>query len=147
MTLLDAVGIMYCWLILDVEQPSFGGSRSLLVPDRTKGWIPVASSFELRLLGAYSRHIAKGMQRIGAQVEDGDLLTTAYADAKNQTLVMLNRGTSARQVKIAGSSAKWTEMERVGVEAENALAKVPAEIVVEPGEIVVLSTLHAEPVR
>lgn len=147
MTLLDAVGIMYCWLILDVEEPSFGGSRALLVPDRTRGWIPVASSFELRVLGAYSRHILKGMQRVGASVEDGDLLTTAYADARNQTLVMINRGAAARTVKIAGATQKWIEMERTGAEEENAIGAAPEQIVVEPGEIVVLSTLHAEPVN
>lgn len=36
--------LLYCWLLLDVEQPTFGGSRSLLVPDRSRGEIPVASS-------------------------------------------------------------------------------------------------------
>jgi hypothetical protein len=147
MTILDAVGLMYCWLILDVEEPSFGGSRSLLVPDRTRGWIPVPSSFELRVLGAYSRHIVKGMQRVGAGVEDGDLLTTAFADATNQTLVMINRGTAARTVKVVGATHPWTEMERTGSEAENTISAVPAEVVVEPGDIVVLSTLHAEPVQ
>jgi O-glycosyl hydrolase len=144
---LDAVGILYCWLILDVEQPTFGGSRSLLVPDRTKGWMPVPSSFELRVLGAYSRHIVKGMKRIGATAEDGDLLTTAFADQKNQTLVMVNRGTAARSVKVAGVTQPWAEMERTGNEQENAVSAAPAEIVVEPGEIVVLSTIHAEPAQ
>jgi len=147
MTILDAVGLMYCWLILDVEQPSFGGSRALLVPDRTRGWIPVASSFQLRVLGAYSRHILKGMQRVGASVEDGDLLTTAYADAKNQTVVMVNRGLATRSAKIAGATQTWTEMERTGAEAENSVGAVPSEVVIEPGEIVVLSTVHAEPVQ
>ena len=55
LTVLDAEALLYCWLLLDVEQPSFGGSRSLLVPDRMRGNLPVASSFELRVLGAYSR--------------------------------------------------------------------------------------------
>ena len=147
MTILDAVGIMYCWLILDVEEPSFGGSRSLLVPDRTKGWIPVPSSFELRVLGAYSRHLVRGMQRVGATVDDGDLLTTAYADSKNETLIMTNRGNAPRIVKVTGADRAWVEMERIGLEAENATSAVPAEVVVAPGEMIVLSTLHAEPVR
>jgi O-glycosyl hydrolase len=147
LTILDAVGIMYCWLILDVEEPSFGGSRSLLVPDRTKGWTAVPSSFELRVLGAYSRHIAKGMKRVGASVEDSDLMTTAFADAKNETLVMINRGTVARSVKIEGATHAWTEMERTGSEEENAVSAVPANVTIEPGEIVVLSTIKAEPVQ
>ncbi|HSU19557.1 MAG TPA: hypothetical protein VLI45_07405, partial [Acidobacteriaceae bacterium] len=36
----DAEMLLYCWLILDVEQPTFGGSRSLLVPDRSRGEVP-----------------------------------------------------------------------------------------------------------
>jgi hypothetical protein len=147
LTILDAVGIMYCWLILDVEEPSFGGSRALLVPDRTKGWTAVPSSFELRVLGAYSRHIVKGMKRVSASVEDSDLMTTAFADAKNETLVMINRGTVARSVKIEGATHEWTEMERTGSEEENAVSAVSANVTVEPGEIVVLSTIKAEPVQ
>ncbi len=51
LTELDAVALMYCWLLLDVEQPTFAGSRSLLAPDRTRGWIPVATSYQLRVHG------------------------------------------------------------------------------------------------
>ena len=42
MTLLDSVGLGYCWLILDAEQPNFKGTRSLLVPDRYHGDILVS---------------------------------------------------------------------------------------------------------
>jgi hypothetical protein len=35
-------------------------------------------------------------------------------------------------------------MERTGLEEENAVSAVPLEVVVEPGEIVVLSTIKAE---
>jgi hypothetical protein len=35
-------------------------------------------------------------------------------------------------------------MERTGLEEENAISAVPAEVVVEPGEIVVLSTIRTE---
>ena len=144
LTELDAVGLMYCWLLLDVEQPTFAGSRALLAPDRTRGWIPVPSSFELRVMGAYSRHISKGMKRVGAEANDGDLLTSAYSDGKNTTLVMVNRSTAARTVSVDGTTASWGEIERTGLEEENAVSAVPAQIVVAPGEIVVLSTLKAE---
>jgi O-glycosyl hydrolase len=143
LTELDAVGLMYCWLLLDVEQPTFAGSRSLLAPDRTRGWIPVPTSFQLRVLGAYSRHITKGMKRIGADVNDSNLLTSAYTDGKNTTLVMVNRATAARTVAVDGRTIPWVEMERTGLEEENAVSAVPAKIVVEPGEIVVLSTMRA----
>jgi O-glycosyl hydrolase len=48
LTELDAEMLLYCWLLLDVEEPTFGGSRALLVPNKTDGYRPVASSFELR---------------------------------------------------------------------------------------------------
>jgi hypothetical protein len=144
LTELDAVALLYCWLLLDVEQPTFGGSRALVVPDRTEGWAPVPSSFELRVLGAYSRHILKGMQRIGVETDDRDLLTTAFAEGQNETLVMVNRGTVALKVAVQGAARPWAEMERTGLEEGNAVFSVPAEVVVQPGEIVVLSTVIAE---
>jgi hypothetical protein len=144
LTELDAVGLLYCWMLLDVEQPTFGGSRSLMVPDRTQGWVPVASSFELRVMGAFSRHVLKGMQRVGVETADRDLLATAFMEGKNETLVMVNRGTVALKVAVAGGSKPWAEMERTGIEEANAVSTVPAELVVAPGEIVVLSTVAAE---
>ncbi len=144
LTELDAVALMYCWLLLDVEQPTFAGSRSLLAPDRTRGWIPVPSSYQLRVMGAFSRHVVKGMQRVSAETGDPDLLTTAFADGQNETLVIINRSATARKLTVQGAADPWAEMERTGLEEENAVTAVPAEVVVEPGEIVVLSTIKAE---
>jgi hypothetical protein len=115
-----------------------------MAPDRTLGSAPVASSFELRVLGAYSRHILKGMRRIDVETDGQDLLTTAFADAENQTLVMLNRGVQAMKVTIHGNTGNWNQMERTGLEENNSVSAAPAEVVVEPGEIVVLSTVIAE---
>jgi O-glycosyl hydrolase len=144
LTELDAVALMYCWTLLDVEQPNFAGSRSLLAPDRTRGWIAVPTSYQLRVLGAFSRHIVKGMQRIGADTGDPDLLVTAFADGENQTLVLVNRSATAREITVRGAAHPWAEMERTGLEEVNAVSAVPAEIVIQPGEIVVLSTVKAE---
>ena len=144
LTELDAVALMYCWTLLDVEQPTFAGSRSLLAPDRTRGWIPVPTSFQLRVLGAFSRHILKGMQRIGVSTGDPDLLATAFAGANNETLVVINRSTTARKLAVDGAAHPWAEIERTGLEEENSVSAVTPEITVEPGEIVVLSTIKAE---
>jgi hypothetical protein len=144
LALLDAEALLYCWTLLDVEQPSFAGSRALMAPDRTKGWIPVPSSFQLRVLGAYSRHILKGMKRVGASTSDPDLLTTAFAGNGKETLVMINRGITARKVAVSGASHPWVEVERTGLEEPNEVSAVPDQIVVKPGEIVVLSTIKAE---
>jgi hypothetical protein len=144
LTELDAVALMYCWLLLDVEEPTFAGSRSLMTPDRTRGWIPEATSYQLRVLGAYSRHIVKGMQRIGAVTGDPDLLATAFADASDETLVVVNRSATARRLAVSGAAHSWAEMERIGIEEENAVSQAPQEVVVQPGGIVVLSTLKAQ---
>ncbi|HUA99675.1 MAG TPA: hypothetical protein VMA34_15190 [Terracidiphilus sp.] len=148
LTILDAEALLYCWTLLDVEQPSFAGSRALLAPDRTGGWIPAPTSFELRVLGAYSRHILRGMKRIGASSTDPNLLTTAFSDGKDETLVMINRGVTPREVTVTGAAHPWAEMERTGLEEVNAVSampdKIPVQIVVQPGEIVVLSTVKAE---
>ncbi len=144
LTELDAIALLYCWTLLDVEQPTFAGSRSLLEPDRTRGWIPAATSFELRVLGAYSRHIRKGMKRVNAASSDGDLLSTAFADGKDETLVMVNRAATARRVTVRDARSPWVEMERTGLEEANEISATPEEIVVQPGEIVVLSTMKAE---
>ena len=144
LTELDAVALMYCWTLLDVEQPNFAGSRSLLAPDRTRGWIPEATSYQLRVLGAWSRHILKGMKRIGADTGDPDLVATAFADGQNETLVVVNRSDTAREIKVQGAAHPWAEMERTGIEEVNAVSAAPTQIVVQPGEIVVLSTIKAE---
>jgi hypothetical protein len=127
-----------------VEQPTFAGSRSLLAPDRARGWIPVPTSYQLRVMGAFSRHIVRGMERIGVDASDPDLLATAFADGQHETLVVINRSATARELTVEGAAHPWAEMERTGPEEENAVVAVPAEVVVEPGEIVVLSTIKAE---
>jgi O-glycosyl hydrolase len=144
LTELDAIALMYCWLLLDVEQPTFAGSRSLLAPDRTRGWIPVPSSYQLRVMGAFSRHIAKGMKRIGVETGDPDLLATAFADSQNETLVVVNRSTTSRRLAIQGESHPWAEIEHTGLEEENSVSPFRTDNVIQPGEILVLSTIKAE---
>ena len=144
LTELDAEALMYCWTLLDVEQPSFGGSRSLLVPDRTKGWMTVASSYELRVLGAFSRHVVKDMRRVEAKTENPDLLTAAFANGAKASLIVLNRSTSPEKLDVQWSGRRWSEIERTSLYSENETsASVPGEIVVQPGEIVTLSTFAA----
>lgn len=144
LTELDATALMYCWLLLDVEEPTFGGSRSLFVPDRTRGEVPVASSFELRVLGAFSRHVEKGMRRVEANASNPDLLTAAFEDATKATVIVLNRSTEPQRLDVQWSGLKWSEIERTGLYLENEITTtLPAEIIVQPGEIVTLSTYTA----
>lgn len=143
LTHLDAAMLLYCWLILDVEQPNFGGSRALLVPDRSLGYTPVASSFQLRVLGAFSRHVAAGMQRVSSDSSDPNLLTVAFAKNDERTLVLLNRGTHALRIQLDPDSAHWKTMERTSFYAENVEQPADANLLVQPGEIVTLSTIAA----
>jgi O-glycosyl hydrolase len=144
LTELDATALMYCWLLLDVEEPTFGGSRSLLVPDRTRGEIPVASSFELRVFGAFSRHVLKGMKRVEATSSNPELLSAGFADGSRATLIALNRSTEPQKLDVQWTGRRWTEIERTSLYAENeASSSVPGELVVQPGEIVTLSTFAA----
>jgi hypothetical protein len=136
--------LLYCWLLLDVEQPTFGGSRSLLVPDKTRGGVAVASSFELRVLGAFSRHIVKGMRRVDAKASTPDLLTAAFEDGAKASLIVLNRSTEPEKLDVQWTGRRWTEIERTSIYSENEIsASLPAEIIVQPGEIVTLSTFSA----
>jgi hypothetical protein len=144
LTILDAVGLMYCWLILDTEQPNFGSSRSLLIPDKTNSNMPIASSFQLRILGAYSRHILKGMTRVTATSNNSDLLTTAFEDAHHATLIVLNRSTTPQRLNIQWTGKYWTQVERTSQTAENATsAYTPGDLTVQPGEILTISNVEA----
>jgi len=146
LTLMDAVSLMYCWLILDVEQPSFGASRALLIPDRADGFTPVASSAQLRVFGAFSRHILKGMVRVDAQSSDAGLLTSAYLGKQGQaTVVMLNRSTRPLRVNLAWPGVRWRELERTSPYLQNAVEPVEPQLMVQPGEIVTLSTIVRGP--
>jgi hypothetical protein len=44
LVLADASAVCYCWTLLNVVQPSFGWTRTLTVPDRGHGFVPVAPS-------------------------------------------------------------------------------------------------------
>jgi O-glycosyl hydrolase len=142
MTLLNSIGLAYCWLILDVEQPNFAATRSLLAPDRYQGDIPVASSYQLRVLGAYSRHLREGMVRVDASSSNADLLVTAYEGSESKrTLIATNRGTTPQTLTLNWPGTTWSEMERVSQYAENLREAVPAKILIQPGEIITLSTV------
>jgi hypothetical protein len=136
--------LLYCWLLLDIEQPNFGASRSLLVPDRSRGEVPVPSSFQLRMLGAFSRHVLKGMHRVEAQVSNPDLMTAAFTDGNRDSLILLNRSTAPQRLHIDWNGSHWIHMEHTSFYSENEEKQAPTEIVVAPGEVVTLSSFSAK---
>jgi O-glycosyl hydrolase len=146
LTILDSVGLLYAWVILDAEQPNFRASRALLIPDRTDGEMPIASGSQLRLMGAFSRHIRNGMKRVDADTSDPDLLATAFRGDKGEaTVIVLNRSNEPRKLAVKWRGVTWREAERTSQYFENAVSDPSEELLIQPGEILTLSTLVAGP--
>ena len=143
LVLADASAICYCWTLLNVEQPSYGATRSLCVPDAEGGFLPAPSSHQLRVFGAYSRRIRRGMSRVEARSEDGDLLVSAYAGGDGaRTVVALNRGAAPRRLRVLWPGGRFTELERTGPCHPNTAGAAPAaEVTVEGGSIVTLTNV------
>jgi hypothetical protein len=107
LTLADASIISYCWTIVNIEQPSFAASRSLFRVARQNDFVPEPSGPQLRVYGAYSRHVAEGMVRVEAASDDPDLLAAAFTGENGrETAVLLNRGIAAVTVKLNWPGAR-----------------------------------------
>ena len=145
----DAAAICYCWTLLNIVQPSYGWTRSLCVPDLSNGSVPVASSYQLRTFGAFSRRVREKMVRVEAESSSPDLLASAFiAENAGRTVVLLNRATRPEQVRLAWPNAVFTEMEVVTPYEANAVSSPPkhsdqgiVELTIEPGSIVTLSNV------
>jgi hypothetical protein len=148
LTELDACGVMYCWTLLNVTQPSYGWTRSLMVPDPEHGFIPAASSHQLRVFGAWSRRIREGMTRVAAQSSNPELLATAFAGKDGEaTVVLVNRTPAHQKVAVSWPGAQFRYLELADPQFENIVFHAPAghegavEVTVHPGAIVTLSNV------
>jgi ABC-type Fe2+-enterobactin transport system substrate-binding protein len=82
------------------------------------------------------------MVRVDASSSNPDLLVSAYQGKENaRTLIATNRGTAPQTLNVNWPGTTWNEMERVSQYSENNREPIPANIVIQPGEIVTLSTL------
>jgi hypothetical protein len=135
---------MYCWTLLNVVQPSYGWTRTLMAPDAEHGLTPAATSHQLRVYGAYSRRIREGMTRVQAASSNQQLLATAFSgNAGPRTLVMLNRSTAAQRVSVTWPGEPFRYMEVVSQQQENAVEAMSAgEVTVPPGAIVTLTNVE-----
>jgi O-glycosyl hydrolase len=149
LVLMDASALCYCWLLLNVVQPSYGASRSLFVPQPAPEFVPVPSSRQLRVFGAFSRRIREGMHRIGANSGDKDLLVSAYAGENGEkTVVLLNRSCRQIRVNVQNAGKALREMETVDPYRENIVSNLPSgaaenqtEVLIDPGAIVTLTNV------
>lgn len=120
LTITDASAICYCWTLLNVVQPSYGATRSLCVPDAAHGFVPAASSHQLRVFGAYSRRLHEGMQRVSVESSDPDLLASAFRDRDDRrTVVLLNRSVRRQTVTVVWPPSVFEYNERVDPYHEN----------------------------
>jgi len=143
LALANASALIYCWLLLNVEQPSFGWTRSLFVPDPARGFLPATPSYQARVFGAYSRRIRAGMMRVEAQASNSNLLATAFeGNAGARTLVLLNRSLTPQRVSINWHGKPFRFLEWASPYEENAVLPAPTgnELVVPPGAIATLTT-------
>ena len=143
LTGLDVCGIMYCWTLLNVVEPSYGWTRTLMAPDAEHGFVPAATSHQLRVFGAYSRRIREGMTRVEAASSNPRLLATAFSGtAGARTLVMLNRSAAAQRVAVTWPGEPFRFMEVVSPQQENAVEPAAAgEVTLPPGAIVTLTNV------
>jgi O-glycosyl hydrolase len=140
----DAVAICYCWTLLNVVQPSYGWTRSLCVPDREHGFVPTASSHQLRVFGAYSRRIQEGMVRVASTSTDDDLLVCAFQGTGSAaTIVLLNRGTASEQAKILWPGVAFSQLEIVDPYHQNEVRHLDgvSEVLVPPGAVVTVTNV------
>jgi len=149
LTMTDAAAICYCWTLLNVEQPSYGWTRTLCVPDAARGFMPAASSYQLRVFGAFSRRIREGMARVEARSSQADLLASAFeGQGGGRTVVLLNRSAVPQRVSVAWPGAGLKEVELADPYHENTVspASAPAadggtEVTVPPGAFVTLTSV------
>jgi hypothetical protein len=147
LSICDAVAIGYCWTILNVAEPSFGWTRSLMMPDLEAHAMPVPSSHQLRIFGAYSRRIRRGMRRLAVEAPDRDLLVTAFADAGGRcTAVLLNRSVAPARVRLVWPGAVFDTIETAGLYHPNIADRLEdgragPEVIVPPGTVVTLTNV------
>jgi len=144
LTLADASLLCYCWTLLNIEQPTFGMTRSLFVTDPVGGFTPRPSSQQLRVFGAFSRRIQAGMQRVGADTADTNLLVTAFAGSNDErTVVLMNRSTAPMEVTLDWPGATFTQDELTDPYHQNTVlpAKPGNAVTIPPGGIVTRSSV------
>ncbi len=147
LVLADATAICYCWTLLNVVQPSYGWTRTLFVPDPANGFVPKASSRQLRVFGAFSRRLPAGMVRVDARSSDPDVLASAYVGpGGKKTLILLNRSTAHRNVKLQWADAEFTDVELVDpYHANESIAEErkvsPGSFALDPGSILTLTNV------
>jgi len=149
LTQLDACGVMYCWTLLNVVQPSYAWTRTLLAPDPEHGLKPVASSHQLRVFGAYTRRVRAGMKRVKAASTNTHVLATAFSGTGGErTLILLNRSAVMQNDEVKWRGVRFRYLETASPQQENSVEPSPrpagasVQVSVAPGAIVTLTNVE-----
>jgi hypothetical protein len=148
LTILDASAIVYCWILLNTEQPSYEASRSLFRVDKMNGFVPYPSSYQLRTFGSWSRRIKKDMHRVEAASANPDLLVTAFQGNEGETAVLVNRSQHRITANISPGGEAFRYLERTSQYYQNQVEILPVlhdkvlKLSIDPGEIITLSSLE-----
>ncbi len=136
---LNAVSLMYCWLLVNNTQPSFSASRSLFTLDESNDNIPKPSSYQLRTFGSFSRHLQQGAERVEASTKDTNLLVSAFVKGTQQTIIILNRGISPKKINTT-NFGNLLKMEVTSPYQENKTTLITENknIIIPPGSILTL---------
>jgi len=145
LTSMDARLLAYCWILLDIEEPSFGPTRSLFLVDRSRTFSPTPAGYSLRTFAAFSRRLPEGIVRIGAKSSDPDLLVAAFSSQKlGQTMILLNRSTHSKQIDWSGMPGEFRKMEIADAYHAATISAAPRDhsLTLAPGEIVTLTNVR-----
>lgn len=140
----DAAAVLFCWTLLNVEQPSYGWTRSLFVPDESRGGMPVASSHHLRVYGAWSRRIHEGMRRLETSVDEASgLMATAWqGNGGLATVVAYNPTARPLSLEVDWPGQSFTTIELADPWHENMpTAATGPSALVPPGAIITLTNV------
>ena len=138
LVLLNASAINYCWLLVNTVQPSFAESRSLFTIDEKNNFVPAPSSYQLRIFGAFSRHLKAGFKRIQAVSGNKDLLVSAYSYGNKNCIILFNRGISPFQIRLP-KDLQVSAQELCSPYLQNQKLSVSSNIIrIAPGTIVTL---------
>jgi hypothetical protein len=140
LVMMNASALGYCWLLLNNVQGSFTESRSLFAIDEQNDFVPVPSSYQLRVFGCFSRHILKGMKRIEVNSNNTDLLVSGYSNGKVNTLILINKGIVPQQINLNCEGFKVNKMEIASMYQENKMVDIHnlKTLIIEPGTLVTL---------
>ena len=135
LVMMNASAIMYCWLLLNGPQPNFDAIRSLFTVSLENNSRPVPSSLQLRVFGAFSRHLPKGMKRVSVDNKNKDLFISAFQKENQRTVIIMNCSPRIQKVGLRWSGSLFACCEITDSFRQN--EKEPVSSIVDDNHFVI----------